>query len=143
MCQHKNLYFLIPCLLIPKLYLIFVISFILHPKKKQIIKNTQIQANKNCVYSGKFYPSQNWLTLSPCCPQPIRRTVSEGIPRPKNIHTSISREGAMETDRHFLSLQLIYFSPFPLFPLILSHFLSIYNISWECRGNLNIHITRK
>ena len=51
--------------------------------------------------------------------------------------------GEMETERHFLPLQFIYFSPFPLFPLIFSHFLSIYGISRECRENLNIRNMRK
>ena len=31
----------------------------------------------------------------------------------------------MKTKRHFLPLQFIFFSPFPLFPLIFSLFLSI------------------
>ena len=51
--------------------------------------------------------------------------------------------GEMETRRDFLPLQFVDFLFFLSFPLIFSHFLSIYYISRECLENLNTRIMRK
>ena len=51
------------------------------------------------------------------------------------IEMTWRKRGLMKTERDFLPIQFIYFSPFPL---IFSHFLSLYNNYRKCRKNLNM-----